>query len=334
MLRYSKWILLLLLLSCMLWFICETDFVTMSHSIAKVGWDGFSWILLSTFLAYLLATIGWRVCLLGTKYNIFQLFVIRHVGEVITLINPASILGGETTKWMLMKSDNLSREEVAMSIVVSRVILIYTQLICFGLVYIFMILSGAHFPILISWILLSFYLTIFLLLGVISFWYQKRKRKLQSEVIPRKGIAKLFFQFKRTIDQSVLFFRDHPIAVLVSSLMGLLHWIVGGIEIYLILRFIGLEVSFSSAILMDLGVVFFKTAGAIVPGQIGIEEFGNKVMLEMIGVKIGTTWIVVSLLRRARQLCWIGIGLLGYIFLNRLLYQTETQPNGNFIRKS
>ena len=144
MLRYIKWILFVVILAGFIWFIRETDLHAMSVSLQKIGWGGFGLILLSTFLAYLLATIGWRFCLPKTRYSILQLFMIRHIGEVVTLINPTSIVGGEATKWTLMNDEQANKKEVAVSIMVSRMILIYTQLICFGIVFIYTI--KAHRP--------------------------------------------------------------------------------------------------------------------------------------------------------------------------------------------
>jgi hypothetical protein len=76
-----------------------------------------------------------------------------------------------------------------------------------------------------------------------------------------------------------------------------------------------INVNIIQAILVDMGVVFFKAAGAFVPGQIGFEEYGNKVMLAAIGVVGAEIWITASILRRTRQLFWIFFGLLVYLFM-------------------
>ena len=56
-----------------------------------------------------------------------------------------------------------------------------------------------------------------------------------------------------------------------------------------------------------MGVSLFKTIGMIVPAQIGVEEYGNKVMLDVIGVVSNEIWLVVTLMRRGRQLFWLLI---------------------------
>lgn len=64
-----------------------------------------------------------------------------------------------------------------------------------------------------------------------------------------------------------------------------------------------------------MGIVLFKTAGVFIPGQIGIEEIGNKIMLGLIGIPDTDIWVTVSILRRSRQLFWIAFGLAAYLII-------------------
>ncbi len=84
-----------------------------------------------------------------------------------------------------------------------------------------------------------------------------------------------------------------------------------------------LVVVITVCIVIYLGVVFFKAAGAFIPGQIGAEEYGNKMMLLAIGIPDAEIWI--SILRRARQLVWIAFGIVVYFLLakQRNIFQIE-----------
>jgi hypothetical protein len=335
MLRYIKWILFAVILAGLIWFIRETDLNAMSVSLQKIGWGGFGLILLSTFLAYLLATIGWRFCLPKTRYSILQLFLIRHIGEVVTLINPTSIVGGEATKWTLMNDEQVNKKEVAVSIMVSRMILIYTQLICFGIVFIYLLLSNFTFPVIITKSVGILYGIILLSICILSVAYNQRKSDpTATDPEKKRWIHKYLFQLQTVLVASLSFFKTHPKAVIWSSIAGILHWVVGALEIYWILNYLGFPCTLLQAIFMDLGVVFFKTAGASIPGQVGIEELGNKVMLEMIGINSTEIWVTLSLVRRARQICWICFGLLGYAFIQPLLRKPNSISHGSIIRQS
>ena len=102
-----------------------------------------------------------------------------------------------------------------------------------------------------------------------------------------------------------------------AFLISLLHWVLGAAEFYLILKALGFETTFINAIAIEMGVILFKTAGAVVPGQIGVEEYGNKVMLGIIGISGNEIWLVVSILRRARQIFWVGVAGIFYWILQR-----------------
>lgn len=66
-----------------------------------------------------------------------------------------------------------------------------------------------------------------------------------------------------------------------------------------------------------MGVIVFKTVGAIVPGQIGVEEYGNKVMLDAIGIVSNEIWLVVTLMRRGRQLFWLLVAGIFLLIITR-----------------
>jgi glycosyltransferase 2 family protein len=331
MLLYIKWMLFVIILAGLAFFIAQTDLGTMQQSFIQLGWRGFGWVMLITFAAYFVAAIGWKICLPNTKYNLFQVFIVRQVGEVITLINPTGIVGGEAAKWALMEKDGSGKKELAASIMVARIILIYTQLFCFVAAYLLLYFSGMQFPHFVNTAVFLLYTFIILLVLLLIMFSRKQKGLQENKSLPANVFRKYLYKLQEATKEALLFFREHPKRVFHSSVMGLFHWVVGGLEIYFILQFLGISIDVTTSVFVDLGVVFFKTMGVLVPGQIGIEEWGNKTMLETTGIQNATTWIVVSLIRRARQLCWIGLGLLGYFFLHPSLPVLQNRPNGNII---
>ena len=75
--------------------------------------------------------------------------------------------------------------------------------------------------------------------------------------------------------------------------------------------------TYMDALMMELGVMVFKSAGGFIPGQIGVEEYGNKVMLGMLGIPGSEVWVAVSVMRRIRQLAWVGISICFLFMLKR-----------------
>jgi len=276
-------------------FVRATDLDSVLASVSRVGYN-FVWLLLLTGGAYYSAAISWRYCLGHSckKLSAFRLFLIRHIGETVGLFNPTSVVGGDAVKVVLLGNYGIDRKRVIASVVLSRLILIASQLALFLLTVLGIVLQGSAFkeaPLQAQ------------AMGLYSFVYSKTNGV-------RVKIADI-------LKELYPFFRNHKKALAWSAVFALLHWLLGAFEFFFILKFLGVEVTVLQALLIDLGVVFFKAAGAFIPGQIGVEEFGNKLMLASIGVPDPEIWISASILRRARQLVWVALGAFAWLFLYR-----------------
>jgi len=131
----KTWVRLVLAIclgASLLLFIRATDLQKVINAIQQVGYQ-FILLLLITLMAYFFGTLSWRYCLGNSSRNIFtgNLFLIRHVGETVSLINPASIIVGETVKVFLLSNHKIEKNTAIASILVSRIIMIITQLLLF-----------------------------------------------------------------------------------------------------------------------------------------------------------------------------------------------------------
>ncbi len=287
-------ILSICLLISLFVFVRGTDLHKVMNAISKVGFK-FIFLLLLTFAAYISATISWKYTL-GSDFGkvpIWRLFLIRHIGETVSLFNPASIIGGDAVKGIMLADYEISRRSVVLSVFLSRLILISTQLLIFIAALLFLWIKNplmANDPI---------------------------NSTATSGMLP---LLRLKCKVLRTKVRSL--FKDLPIILkenkqmlAISGVFALLHWLFGSFEFYFILKFIGIKVTVIQALVVDMGVVFFKTAGAFIPGQLGVEEYGNRVMLLAIGVSGADVWITASILRRARQAIWVAFGIAVYFIV-------------------
>lgn len=337
--KLLKIVLLVLMLILLVLFIREVKVKAILHSLYQIGWLGFLSLLLVTGIAYWMATLGWKVCLPVHFKSIalYRLFLIRHVGEIIALINPTSIVGGETAKMILIEQQyNIPKPAAASSILIARIVLIYTQLICFFAAVGLLLMQGIRFPLLMQQLLWG--LALFLLLAlVVSGFFIRKKTASKTIILPahkQSWWVRYGIKLQEVWTQSIRFFTEQPSAIFYSSLYAIFHWIFGGLEFYIILQLLQYNVSITAALMIDLGVVFFKTAGAFVPGQIGVEELGNKMMLTAIDITDPEIWITASLLRRGRQICWIVLGILFYIMVRKKITDAKILPDGSIIRES
>lgn len=301
-------------------FIYSTDMTEVIAAIRKIGTSG-TWILLSTFTAYLIGTIGWRYCIgMGTGIPLWKLFIYRHVGETVGLFNPTSIIAGDMVKASLLKDHNIADTVALRSVVLSRIIMIVSQLflLIMALCWLLFSLSGRLSGATQDYLWFALLLMIALLALCTYILLKKRTPVAVAATTP----ASKWQKFKRKITETLYilseYVRAHPGAAVLSFSAFALHWVVGSLELYIILTFLGYEISVWDGLFMDMGIIVVKSMGAFIPGQIGIEEIGNKLVLAIIGISSYAVWLTVSILRRTRQLFWALVGFAMYLIFVRL----------------
>ncbi|EOR94261.1 hypothetical protein ADIARSV_2502 [Arcticibacter svalbardensis MN12-7] len=335
--KYIKVLILICVIVSLVIFVYAIDYGYVISSIQKIGFK-FIYLIAITGIAYVLGTLSWKYCMADQAVDIslVKLFLIRHVGETASLLNPAGILVGETVKAHLLQEHGIEKKAILSSILVSRVIMIGTQLILFS--FALSVLLYTNSTIISSPIRLEFAVVTGILLCLIAVTSFVFRRKFTIILLrTRLGIV----VFERTIKLRLKFselkqdisnlFEDHKNALFLAVIFALLHWIAGCIEFYLILQFLGVNIHIVQALLLDMGVIFFKAAGIFIPGQVGIEEFGNKIMLAVIGITGVEIWTMASILRRSRQLTWIVIGFIIYWFMYRIRLSNLKTLNGNSV---
>ncbi|RZM23212.1 MAG: hypothetical protein EOO88_26895 [Pedobacter sp.] len=325
MMKGFKWLALLSVMICLGVFVHNTDFAAVTALLRKIGLR-FLYLLFVTFIAYVFGSLSWWYSLgpYRKSISISQLFVVRHIGETLSLINPTSIVAGETAKVYLLKVTGVNRTVIIASILISRALLVFSQLILllFVLVPFLFITQPLAIRINYMWII-----TVLLIFALLCMCLWKFLSKSKTIIGVQKALSSVISAWRELLSYS----RQ---AMVLAFIFAILHWVVGAFEFYLIIKFLGFDVTIIKGILVDLGVVLFKTAGAFIPGQLGIEEYGNKTMIAVIGIQSTTLWIAASILRRSRQFFWVAVGSGAWIVLRCAAKLTDKRRNGNFIYKS
>ncbi len=316
--KYLKAALLILVLVFLGFFIQATDWSGVLKSVQQVGFNFLFLILISGASAWL-SVIAWRYCLPkqeSDKISGWQLFWIRQIGENVAILNPTSVIGGEAMKIYMLQGHGIDQRQALHSILLSRTLTIISQILMLLIAGIgFLSITVHDFSGL--WAYWSLILIIPALIFGLGFIFRHRFfRAFFKTLISRLTLLERYRKTRAFVLELWLelrtFYSENRRAMLFSFLASCLHWLVGSLEFYFILLFLGIKTSILKALLVDMGVIVFKSAGAFIPGQLGVEEYGNKVMLAIIGIAGNTIWITVSILRRARQLSWILLSLLIY----------------------
>ncbi|WP_171037855.1 lysylphosphatidylglycerol synthase transmembrane domain-containing protein [Dyadobacter luticola] len=310
--------MLILSIIAILWqYFRATRFSEVLPAIRKVG-AGFGYILASTFTAYWLGTLSWWHCLGTEKINISKsrLFTIRHICETVGLFNPASFAGADMLKVVMLKSYDIRRETVQTSVIINRILMIASQLFLVAITATWLILNkdlGLGWQAKVGTIVFTF--TILLLAAI---FFKKLINAPDPDVSHKPTLwGRLWGSLNKVRAELYVFSRQHIKSMIFAFSLACLHWIVGSFEFYILLKLLGYDIFLMDALLVDMGVILVKSAGAFIPGQLGVEEIGNRMMLGLIGISSASLWLSVSVLRRSRQIFWILAGGVFYLFFTR-----------------
>jgi putative membrane protein len=111
-----------------------------------------------------------------------------------------------------------------------------------------------------------------------------------------------------------------PARVTLAALWHLISWLLGGLEVCLILHFFGTDIGLSSGLIIESLGQALKAVGFAVPGAIGVQEGGYVVVCRLLNIPPETA-IAVSLIKRVREAV---LGIPGLI----LWHRTEAKAAG------
>ena len=131
------------------------------------------------------------------------------------------------------------------------------------------------------------------------------------------------------------FYHETPKAFWASLSLNLLCQGLAILEIYLLLRFMGVRISPLGAFVLEAFTKFLSVIGAVNPGNIGTYEGGNMIITRLFGVT-SAVGLTLGLCRRARGLFWAAIGAICMITMSKASKQSKldraqgtTAPRGD-----
>ena len=104
-----------------------------------------------------------------------------------------------------------------------------------------------------------------------------------------------------------------PGAVVLAGVAHLVSWLLGGIEVCLVLHFCGLDVGIGPGMIIESLGQAAKSMGFAVPGAVGVQEGGYVVVCRMLGISPEIA-IALSLVKRLRE---VVLGIPGLALWQR-----------------
>lgn len=315
MLRYFLLALGLTVLGLLVWHIGPDKIY---EAAARLGPLALVAILIPSFVMYAIEAYGWKVVLGQSAQAVpfWRLMAIRTAGEVVNMTTPTAYLGGEPLKAYLLKKYNVPIAEGAASVVIAKTTMTLAEVfyILVGIALGFLILgTGNSAGQTVTAALLSVGVLVCSIAGFV--FIQRRGlfasilslvRKLRLRIGFLESQEAHLLSIDRTIQN---YYSHHQRAFYASIGVYFFGWMAESIEVFIILQFLGGPTSLLSAFSIGALAVFIKGGSFFIPGSLGAQDGGNVLLLQAFGYS-DVTGLTFALLRRFRELVWIGIGLL------------------------
>ena len=282
-------------------------------SIKLVGF-GFVVIIAVSAVRHLLRSIAWLHCIEEDhrQIKILDLFNVRLAGDAVRLLSFTGPLLGETSKAMLIRK-RLPMVHGMSSIIIEN--LTYT------LGVIFIVISGlilliANFSTRTSVKWMGGILSVAMIVAIIGFFFVISRRIMAftkfGEWLARRTDIDWFknqaIGIAETESRIHDFYKRRGRTLYLVLALDIAANFVNIFEVYLILYFIGVDATVVKAYIIEAMMKIVNILFFFVPGQIGVLEGSNAILLRMLGLGL-SAGVTLSLIEKIRTIFWGGYGL-------------------------
>lgn len=281
--------------------------------IRTLSWRLVVVILLPYALVALLHTVGWRLLFHQVSVPLGRLFSVRLAGEALN-VGTASV-GGEAAKAYLLRPA-VPVIEAAAGLVVEKTSIIAAQTLFLALglagALLFADLSseflGAMGVLLGIQIVAVGGFLLVQLVGVFDGTLRVLARLGLRGVVARvQGLVSL----ERALVAS---YGERPGRVVACTVVHLAGWMVGSLEVYLVLRWLDVGAGYADALLIEAFASGVRFMAFAIPGALGALEGGYMFAFAAVGLGSGLG-LSFTLIHRLRLLVWTALGVLALALL-------------------
>ncbi|PYN74276.1 MAG: hypothetical protein DMD96_30525 [Candidatus Rokuibacteriota bacterium] len=310
-LRYLRVALLVLGVALLATLVAQNDPATVLASITDLSWRLGIILCFPVALVMLFDTLGWRFAFLREAVDFRALVVARLAGEAFNLTTPTAALGGEAVKaWLLRGHAPIDASLASVIVAKTTITLAQGLYLLLGVVVAWRtVLSGSLLLYGMLWLLAieAVALAVFVLVqtrGMLGWAWRLLERCGVRAVRGRATLG-------RVDDALGEFYRTAPRRLVLSIGFHFVAWLLGSVETWLILKFLGSEVSLATATVIEAFGTAIKVATFLIPASLGVLEGGFLATFVALGLS-STTAISFSLVRRIREVVWIAVGLIAF----------------------
>jgi putative membrane protein len=269
-------------------------------ALARVGWGFLAMI--AVHLVQIGATaLGWRSFISGLRPRpLGELFVIRWIRDGINGLLPVAQIGGEIVAARLLAFRGVRGDVAGASVVLDMTVEVATQLL-FTLVGVILLALDGRGGSTLANLTLGLCLAVVVLAAFVAaqrFGIFKLIERGLDRVIKHAGWPA--FDGMRGIDDAIQEMHGDTRALIESAGWHFFAWLLGGVEVWVALYFMGVHVDAGEALIIESLGQAARSVAFAVPGGYGVQEGGLMLIASILGVP-ADAGLALALAKRVRE---------------------------------
>ena len=305
------WILGVLLFA---WALNRVDLASVGRLLAEIGF-GFLLVIFIALVVSIFGALSW-ICAFKPeetrKFTLWGIWKIRQIGEAFNIITPLGTLGGEPVKGNLIKQQYglRFRQGIASQVIQKTTTLVALILFLMsGMVLLF--LNEGVDPqfrriCLAGLAIFSSLIFLFVLFQVTGFL---NRLGSWERMWPDADWSKNTRAYLGNVGENLSsYYKKHRGRCAASTGFSFLGWVTGMVELQILLYFLGHSLSLADLWTVESLSQLVRSASFFIPLGIGAQETGLVLIFASMGLT-ADVGLVISLVRRLKELTWVGAGL-------------------------
>jgi len=323
--RAVTWLLFVVGLASLVVLLWRMGPGTIMTQLTAVGWK-LPLVVLPYILVAIFDTLGWWFAFPEKPYpfGYFDLFRLRLAAKAINDITPSFSMAGELAKVHVLLLRGIDGAAAMTSVVAAKTTITLSELwfLFVGLLLVPLKVppAGVLFPEVWIGLLVAGLGIAGMILWQRNGFFRPFIRLYQRIGLPRRFLKRYGKVMRSTDDMLAQYMRESSVDFWSSCLMHFIGWVAGGLEVWIILACMGVHIDLGTAIVVEALLVIVQGMTGFMPANLGALEGGAVGIFLWIGLSPQTA-LAFMLLRRLRQVMWIGAG---FAILGRLAHGEAT----------
>ena len=276
-------------------------------TLTQLTWWQFTLICLPYALVTAVDTLGWRFAFARSGAPYWRLYGARLAGEALNLVTAVGSVGGEAVKAWLIRRD-VTYEESVPAVVIAKTTIVMAQAV---FLLIGIVLAWLALPV-DSEVLQGMLWLLVIEVAAVGGFVGAQVAGLVARMgtlLARFGVVAAP-EYAATLDKALRdYYRRDWRRLSLSVFFHTLGWLLGAFEAFVMLWALAVPAGALTATVIEALGSGVRFATFLVPASLGAFEGANAAAFGALGYG-AAAGIAFSLVRRARQVVWIVIGLL------------------------